>query len=51
MVCNLTRSAGSPTQTGTHICIKVSGSHDESLLPPPPHMSLEVDSVVGEPNS
>jgi hypothetical protein len=47
MVCNPTRSAGSPTGTGTRICIKVDGSHDESLLPSSPHLSLEVDWVVG----
>jgi hypothetical protein len=51
MVCNPTRLAGSPTQTGTRICTKVGGSHDESLLPPSPHLSLEVNFVVGEPNA
>jgi hypothetical protein len=48
MVCNPTRSVGLPTGTGTHICTKVGGSHDESLLPPSPHLSLEVDWVVGQ---
>jgi hypothetical protein len=49
MVCNPTWSAGSPTETGTRICTKAGGSHDESLLPPP-HLSLEVDWVVEQPN-
>jgi hypothetical protein len=43
MVCDPTRSAGSPTRTGTRICIKVGGSHDKSLLPLSPHLPLEVD--------
>jgi hypothetical protein len=51
MVCNPTRSAGSPTGTGTRICTKVDGSHDESLLSSSPHLSLEVDWVVGESNT
>jgi hypothetical protein len=51
MVCNPTRSVGSPTQNDTRICTKAGGSHDESLLPPCPHLSLEVHSVVGEPNA
>jgi hypothetical protein len=49
MVCNPTRSAGSPARTGTHICTKVGGSHNESLLPPSPHLWLGVDLVVGGP--
>jgi hypothetical protein len=51
MVCNPTRSAGSPTETGTRICTKACGSHDESLLPLSPHLSLEVDWVAGQPNA
>jgi hypothetical protein len=51
MVCNPTRSAGLPTRTGTRICTKVGGSHNESLLPPSPHLSLKIDWVVGEPNA
>jgi hypothetical protein len=51
MVCTPTRSAGSPTGTGTHICTKAGGSHDESMLTPSPHLSLEVDWVAGEPNA
>jgi hypothetical protein len=51
MVCNPTWLAGSPTGTGTHICIEASDSHDELLLPPSPHLSLEVDWVAGEPNA
>jgi hypothetical protein len=49
MVCNPTWLVGSPTRTGTHICTKTGGSHDESLLPPP-HLLLEVD-WVGGPNA
>jgi hypothetical protein len=41
MVCNPTRSTGSPARTGTHICTKVGGSHNDSLLSPS-HLSLEV---------
>jgi hypothetical protein len=48
MMCNPTLSTGSPTRTDTRICTKVGGSHDESLLPPSPHLSLEVDWVSGE---
>jgi hypothetical protein len=51
MVCNLTQLVGSPTVTGTHICTKVGSSDDESLLPPSPYLSLEVDWVAGEPNA
>jgi hypothetical protein len=29
----------------------VGGSHDESLLPLSPHLSLEVDWVAGQPNA
>jgi hypothetical protein len=29
----------------------VGGSHDESLLPLSPHLSLEVDWVVGQPSA
>jgi hypothetical protein len=42
---------GSPTRTGTRICTKTGGSHDESLLPPSPHLTLEVDWVAGQPNA
>jgi hypothetical protein len=51
MVCNLTRSVGSPIGISTRICTKAGGSHDESLLPPSPHLSLEVDWVAGPPNA
>jgi hypothetical protein len=51
MVCNPNWSTGSPTGTGTHICTKVGGSHDESLLPLSPHLPLEVDWVAGQPNT
>jgi hypothetical protein len=51
MVCNPNRSAGSPTRTGTRICTKAGGSHDESLFPLSPHLSLEVDWVAGQPNA
>jgi hypothetical protein len=50
MVCNPTRSAGSSTGTGTRICIKAAGSHNELLLPPS-HLSLEVDCVAWKPNA
>jgi hypothetical protein len=51
MVCNPTWLVVSPTRTDTRICTKASGSHDESLLPPSPHVSSEVDWVVGQPNA
>jgi hypothetical protein len=41
-VYNPNRLAGSPTGTGTHICTNAGGSHNESLLPFSPHLSLEV---------
>jgi hypothetical protein len=50
MVCNSTRSAGSPTEISIRICTKMGGSHDESLLPLSPHLSLEVDWVARQPN-
>jgi hypothetical protein len=51
MVCNPTRSVGSPTGTGTRICTKAGGSHDESLLPLSLDLSLVVDWVAGQPNA
>jgi hypothetical protein len=51
MVCNPTLLVGLLTGTGTCICTKVGGSHDESLLPPCPHLSSEVDWVAGQPNA
>jgi hypothetical protein len=51
MVCNPNQSAGSPTRTSTRICTKEGGPHDESLLPLSPHLSLEMDWVVGQPNA
>jgi hypothetical protein len=37
--------------TGTRICTKADDSHDELLLPLSPHLSLEVDWVVGQPDA
>jgi hypothetical protein len=34
---------------GTHICTEAGASHDESLLPLSPHLSLAVDWVAGNP--
>jgi hypothetical protein len=51
MMCNPSWSAGSPTGTGTRIWTKAGGSHDESLLSPSPHLSLEVNWVAGQPNA
>jgi hypothetical protein len=48
MVFNPTRSVTSSTGTGAHICKKAGGSHDKSLLPPSPYLSLEVDWVAGK---
>jgi hypothetical protein len=42
---------GSSTRTGTRICTKADGSHDKSLLPLSPHLSLEMDWVAGQPNT
>jgi hypothetical protein len=50
-VCNPTWLAGSLTGTGTHICTKAGGSHDELLLSPSPHLSLKVDWVAGQSNA
>jgi hypothetical protein len=51
MVCNPNRSAGSPTRTGTRICTNMGDSHDESLLPLSPHLSMKVNWVAGQPNT
>jgi hypothetical protein len=51
MVCSPTQSTGYPTGTGICICTKAGGSHDKLLLPLSPHLSLDVDWVVGQPNA